>query len=478
MLAERCVILIFLVCTVNSEIKDLLVETDIGFIKGLRADDGDYTMFLGVPFAEVNTSNPFGVATPHPGFENTFEAYDDYAPCPQREEYNLTLGLKDQVLALRWIKRHIKAFGGDDTKVTLGGHSAGAISVDLHLQSNDEKLFDKVILQSGTSLIPIFNEPIKRAPLILSEYLGFPTNDTNAAIDFLSKLDTHLVITAAEDSKLMDTFKACVEKQFNGVESFITKNWRTATMPKVKNMPILIGITNDEKCGYYPSEKDEDYQNVVKDIISMCFDATNDFEGMANIVHQFYFGDEPPSAAVRESVINFDSDIHFLYPAYKTIERYLDNEAGNIYFQVFSYIGHRNFVRLLWNTTKGDAQHGDDIGYLFDISYLKHLSITQEDQQMIDRITLIWTNFIKFGNPVPQTSDLLPIQWTPVTKQSGIPYLDINTKLEMKSRPFHQRAAFWQLFYRANNHLHIAYPHEADSEDEKYKQRTYSKTEL
>ncbi|CAB3241217.1 unnamed protein product [Arctia plantaginis] len=91
MLAERCVILIFLVCTVNSEIKDLLVETDIGFIKGLRADDGDYTMFLGLPFAEVNTSNPFGVATPHPGFEKTFEAYDDYAPCPQREEYNLTL---------------------------------------------------------------------------------------------------------------------------------------------------------------------------------------------------------------------------------------------------------------------------------------------------------------------------------------------------------------------------------------------------
>lgn len=44
-------------------------------------------------------------------------------------------GLKDQVLALRWIQDHISAFGGDPTNVTLSGGSSGAADASLHLVS-------------------------------------------------------------------------------------------------------------------------------------------------------------------------------------------------------------------------------------------------------------------------------------------------------------------------------------------------------
>jgi len=62
-------------------------------------------------------------------------------------------GLEDLKLALRWVKENIKEFGGDPANVTAWGHSAGASLVQtLHLSTEDEVLFDKMILMSGSVL--------------------------------------------------------------------------------------------------------------------------------------------------------------------------------------------------------------------------------------------------------------------------------------------------------------------------------------
>lgn len=69
-------------------------------------------------------------------------------------------GFQDQRLAMRWVKDHIDAFGGDGADVTIFGQSAGANSVMFHLAapaSFSEQLYAKAIIESGTWTDGAFN---------------------------------------------------------------------------------------------------------------------------------------------------------------------------------------------------------------------------------------------------------------------------------------------------------------------------------
>ncbi|CEL59027.1 Lipase 5 OS=Candida rugosa GN=LIP5 PE=3 SV=1 [Rhizoctonia solani AG-1 IB] len=67
-------------------------------------------------------------------------------------ELALNAGIHDQRLALRFIQRHIRSFGGDPERVTIMGQSAGAGAVGLHLTARSanptERFFRRAIVQS------------------------------------------------------------------------------------------------------------------------------------------------------------------------------------------------------------------------------------------------------------------------------------------------------------------------------------------
>ncbi|XP_047989303.1 carboxylesterase 4A-like [Leguminivora glycinivorella] len=348
-------------------------------------------------------------------------------------------GLKDQYAALQWVRNNIAAFGGNPYNVTLAGQSAGSASVLLQLYSSKEKLFNKVIAQSGTPLSPsFFVTGDSDVAIKLANYLGLNTTDNQQALEFLASSHHSLVTGASADLKI--GFKPCKEKSFSGVDNFIdSEPYAFSNERKIRNTPILIGNTDQEVDDIRINlmNGDDFYnQDFFYASLKGKFNLENgQLQEIAEIVRHFYIGDTTISEEVKIEAAEFLSDYEFNHPIQDTITNLIKDNANPVYEYVFTYTG---------DSGEGGAPHSAELEYLFDFQQ-NYRSRSEADQIVADRIVTLWANFIKYGNPTPETSDLIPVKWSPVTETTR-PYLNIGADLRMEDRFLRERLAFWELF--------------------------------
>jgi para-nitrobenzyl esterase len=108
-------------------------------------------------------------------------------------------GLMDQIAALQWIRDNIAKFGGDPSRVTIFGQSAGAQNVGLLMSSPLAKgLFRRAIEESGTVIIggrtTSSLADVERAGAALAKKLNAPAT---GAIAFMRTLSTADILKAS-----------------------------------------------------------------------------------------------------------------------------------------------------------------------------------------------------------------------------------------------------------------------------------------
>ena len=289
-------------------------------------------------------------------------------------------GLLDQILALKWIRENIAAFGGNPENITIFGESAGAIAVSMLCASPLAKgLFQRAISQSGGSFCPVGSERTNN-----NDICDLPGAEAYG-LAFMHRMGA----SSLAELRAMSPEAWTADEQSTGVGGF----WPTADGYVIvddqyllyergdyNDVDILIGTNSDEGTMFVRPSSVADYRKEVR----------RDYGPLAERVLATY------PATTEEETFCARSDIFretaFAWPTYAWAKLQRQTGHGRVYVYYFDQEG-RGFP--LPGPKRG-ASHGADLEYVFGTFWSEP---SPGDRALSDLMMTYWTNFAKTGDP-------------------------------------------------------------------------------
>nr|UUB32755.1 carboxylesterase COEA4 [Dendroctonus rhizophagus] len=374
-------------------------------------------------------------------------------------------GLKDQAAAIRWVHENIGLFGGDPEKVTLFGQSAGGASVGYQLlYKKNEGLYRGAILQSGSPLSSFsFMGDISARGYafdLASQIDGAEDfgNDTSSLVSFLLNATGRQIDKASTLTTVTSRPLPVIEEDVEGA-FLIRESYEVLLAGDFVKVPIMVGTTSEEDIyaaddlDTYTTKFEEYESNHSKFIPSKGFHlkagANQTFVGDA--IYMMYF----TNVSAEDKLgyfFRYNSDNQYSKPVIKHAD--LSSNYTTVYFYVFSYDG----LMGNWNITvpgAGLVGHGEDDRYIWRVSSSTFTNYDlskypAQDVLVHDRLITLWSNFAKYLNPTPNSTDLLQnVLWP--TMSNTFHYLDIGNDLVVRVDPKSPYYAGWSRIYDEYN---------------------------
>ncbi|XP_054165718.1 acetylcholinesterase-like, partial [Oppia nitens] len=351
-------------------------------------------------------------------------------------------GLYDQLLALKWVKDNIEAFGGDPNQVTIFGQSAGSISVSAHILSPLSKgLYRRAIMESGALMFNKDRDPIStQEALELNKQIGHKLNCTGH--NWLQCLRNVRPEQLVFKLKLILPLIGTEFLPVRAIEEFQKHSVNT-------DIDLIAGVTRNEgsiaggilsvSLDNMTVAKFTDYINKT-DLLFHNLNATK--------IEDFYLKsvDKTNASALRRAFQDFFGDVALKCPTYLFARQLnkIKTKTKNVYFYEFTYISEKFSKYLPNNIHKKDICHGSDIPYVFGLPFIMPDMFEPIDQTFSKSIIQMWTEFTKTGKP----DNLWPLIES--EKSNNVLVCDLNPKNMTKifENPFYEICdIFWKNFY-------------------------------
>ncbi|XP_060522634.1 juvenile hormone esterase-like [Cylas formicarius] len=365
-------------------------------------------------------------------------------------------GLKDQLLALEWTNRNIHLFGGDPTKITLMGGSAGGASVGFHILSKRSSgLFRAGSAHSGSpiSVWAYLADARTHAFDLAYRVEGMRiADDSDLLADYLRNVSAKSIDVASTktDEK---TALPTVEKESD--DAFLTDEmYELLNSGDFNRVPLLIGTVSEEEIHIAANLDDlnnrlavieKDPSGLVPSGLTLSTNYTRSEVGEE--IRNLYLADSEADEELGH-VVRYYSHNQFS----RAVIRHGEMQAAHtpVYFYKFSYVGPMGYTSS--NVSIKGAEQIDHSGEKYYISKVTSgeydnsdfSKFPASDVLTLRRMVSMWSNFVKYLNPTPEPSDLLQNVTWPLVVPGEYQYLDIDEDLVVRSIPKQKYYLAWK----------------------------------